>query len=724
MRDCSELDFWEATICEASNALERIYERISGFVQDLVDTVVNYMTDLIGGVLETIESAFVSIRDSITNVFDNVVSTISNFIDSATTAIGNMIDGIVDYISGLIDSAANLLSDVYDYVVGKVSELFSETVSLLNDIVDSIRITIGEITDEVKSYFQGLFDTVQGAITQVIGQASEVVASITGAVKQFVDEVVNVVGNTLRDLLETIASLPDSISSLAESLIESARENIADPIKALPAGFITDIIERISGEPVEEAERVNQAAMTLIFGSSPVAQTPEKLRELIQAAIPENIVGKALIAPFVAVFVIMNVLQGIAHANSAIVLQEHALVNPYRLMEPPDIVRAVHYGLIDKGQAQEWLRKTGYTESVADMLLQVGKIVPPAGETVAWWLRGIMDDAQFNESLTKGGWQQEDIERFKQAAYFIPPVNDLITMSVREVFSPDVAARFGQFDDFPEDLLEWSAKQGVSEEWAKRYWAAHWALPSVQMGFEMLHRDVIAKDDLELLLRASDVMPFWRDKLIDISYSPLTRVDVRRMHKLGVIDEAGVTRAYKDLGYNEDNARLLTEFVVQYNAETSTDDDNALSDLTRTNIINFYTDGVIGREDAATLLTLVGISEEAAALFLTSADIQIERDARKQAIDTIIAQASTGTITFEEAQDALASIGLETVEREKAIAELLRLQAKANKLPSKADLDKFLSGGIINEAEYIETLQRIGYNATWSNRYLQLLKGG
>ncbi|GAI59226.1 unnamed protein product, partial [marine sediment metagenome] len=44
---------------------------------------------------------------------------------------------------------------------------------------------------------------------------------------------------------------------------------------------------------------------------------------------------------------------------------------------------------------------------------------------------------------------------YKELAYQIPPVADIITMAVREAFTPDIAARFGQYQDFPSELEEW-----------------------------------------------------------------------------------------------------------------------------------------------------------------------------------------------------------------------------------------------------------------------------
>ncbi|GAI69295.1 unnamed protein product, partial [marine sediment metagenome] len=90
---------------------------------------------------------------------------------------------------------------------------------------------------------------------------------------------------------------------------------------------------------------------------------------------------------------------------------------------------------------------------------------------------------------------------------------------------------------------------------------------SILQGFEMLHRDVITPEQLNSLFMATDIMPWWREKLQAISYSPLTRVDVRRVFKMGIIDREQVYRTYLDLGYNEEKAEWLTSFTEMQNTE-------------------------------------------------------------------------------------------------------------------------------------------------------------
>jgi len=186
-------------------------------------------------------------------------------------------------------------------------------------------------------------------------------------------------------------------------------------------------------------------------------------------------------------------------------------------------------------------------------------------------------------------------------------------MAVREAFTPAIAEKFGQYQDFPSDLEKYAGQKGLSEEWAKRYWAAHWALPSPQQGFEMLHRGVIDSPELDMLLRAQDVMPFWRDRLTAIAYRPLTRVDVRRMYKQGVLDEREVFESYQDQGYDDKNAERMAEFTVRQTL-------SSLSKFTSSDIIKAFTNRMIGRGEAVSMLIDIDIRSADANYIVSTAE--------------------------------------------------------------------------------------------------------
>ncbi|MBA7635994.1 hypothetical protein ES703_43607 [subsurface metagenome] len=238
---------------------------------------------------------------------------------------------------------------------------------------------------------------------------------------------------------------------------------------------------------------------------------------------------------------------------------------------------------------------------------------PASQDIVAYELRKDPSLTNLPERLRKIGIHPDYNQLYQELAYQIPPVADIITMAVREAFTPAIAEKFGQYEDYPPDLETWAAKKGLSKEWSQRYWAAHWNLPSPLQGFEMLHRGVINEGELNMLLRALDVMPFWRDKLTAIAYRRLTRVDIRRMYKQGVLDESEVYESYLEHGYNPVNAERMSEFTIRQTLTT-------LSKFTSGDIIKAFTNRMISRTDAMSLLNMIGIKRTDANYIISTAE--------------------------------------------------------------------------------------------------------
>ncbi|KKL46881.1 hypothetical protein LCGC14_2341110, partial [marine sediment metagenome] len=290
--------------------------------------------------------------------------------------------------------------------------------------------------------------------------------------------------------------------------------------------------------------------------------------------------------------------------------------------------------------------------------------------------------------------------RLKQAVFFIPPVQDLIRMAVREVFSPTIRERFQLDEDFPPEFQETAKQQGVSEEWAKNYWAAHWVLPSVTQGFAMLHRKVISADELDLLLRAQDVMPFWRDKITQVAFNPLTRVDLRRMHKLELLDSEQLQLRYEDLGFNADNAALMVQFTESFNAEDPADVALELEGLTRGTILGMFDDGVLTEAETDTALTDLGISQPAVALFITQRKLERERRTRTGLIENIVRLVGGGHINLDAGLDGLAGLGLTATEIAIATQRILSKRKSRDRLPTPVQLNKMLAADIINAEQW------------------------
>lgn len=700
-----------------------IMARVSEFLWANFRPVFDKIATWIDGVVLHLDTVFTRLKTFIGNMFTDISDKIRGLVEDALTFIGNIFDRVADKITGLFNEVTGYISDtftaVYDEMLSIADTVKSTVVDLYDEVVNAIKSTVSDIT----IWLGTLLDDVKLAITTLLDRATSVVVAISRGVQDFISSVIDVVGASLRELMETASKIPAALTGLGEGFKEAIEEFIGQPLDNLPASMWTSLTKSFDELHGDEQDKVFASLHeTYLSGNSPPKNNDE-LRSTFNALVPESGVLRGF---FLSLFGVLSALMSIASittANAQIMLQEYSLTSPHAILSPADAIRANHFGITNDEDTKIILRKHGHDIADADKLLEIGHQSPPEGEALSWFLRGIYTEEDLDNALSKNGWSAQDKAALKKAAQIIPPVQDLITMAVREVFTPEIAERFGQFDEYPPQFGEWAAKTGLSEEWSKNYWASHWALPSPQMGFEMLHRRVIEPGDLDLLLKSADVMPFWRQKIVDISYSPYTRVDIRRMHKSGVLDEAEVFEAYQDIGYSSDKARRLTDFTLDINRDTSADDDIGLLELSRSNILNFYADGLLDIVEAKTLLIGVGQSEEAADLYLMSVDMDEERQTRKDETALILDRAKAGLITFDQAQDKLATLNLETRELSKAKTKLIRQQAQLTKLPSKTDLDKMLSKDIIGVDEYKETMQLLGYSELWTNRYYQLIKG-
>jgi hypothetical protein len=263
-----------------------------------------------------------------------------------------------------------------------------------------------------------------------------------------------------------------------------------------------------------------------------------------------------------------------------------------------------------EGPKQELLRKIAPTLLTPDDVQEA-------------WNRELISEATAIDQLRRRGFGGEVLEAMQAMRFRLPGLSDLTRMAVREVFDPGQRSALTLDADYPGVLTDHARAIGLEEEWARNLWAAHWDLPSPTQGYEMLHRGIISEGQLQDLLRALDFAPVWRGRLQEISYNPLTRVDIRRMYAAGVISIQEVDKAYRDIGYNAENARRLTEFTQRNyspDEQTTTDLNRA---LTASQIRTAYRRHIVTRDDAVSRLVEIGYDAEEADFQLALDDYQM-----------------------------------------------------------------------------------------------------
>lgn len=557
-----------------------------------------------------------------------------------------------------------VIAQMQQYTAASVSSLQASVASQLGSLAQQTSQYIGAVSNSVNTSLHNVNSALQGQITQTSNRTEQISGEIQQILagelskqsaynQQQFTKLVNQVDDYLKRSKEYTTALVENIhdvlitaykegSDKTDKILKDLNLEKTDDRKAkeltflesasvlftgiLPfvtdtgdvvSGFTNTALAEIAGGIHNQVEKAKRLMDKLSYGD--YTSYDEFAKEWSDLYKGGEIIGLLLGA--------LGLLPTIARLSGTI--YDPALTNFNKLVDeefrpnrlnPNDLIELFKQGAIDYSVLAEKLSLWGFPNDDILNSQILGQALFTTQEIREMFYRGLMNPSEVDYYLERLGYKGLQKQQVKGLFPARPPINDLIQFAVREVFSPEQAASLGLFEDFPQAFGNLAAQQGMPLEVARQYWAAHWQLPSPQMAYEMLHRRIITEEQLKGLLKALDYSPAWRDKLTAMSYSPLTRVDVRRMYGLGVIDANQVYESYLDLGYSPTNARRLMEFTIRYE---SADDESELGELrrlTQATIVKAYTRGTITRADALSRLVEIKYSVEDANLILDLAD--------------------------------------------------------------------------------------------------------
>ena len=660
------------------------------------------------------------IIDDINDIADDIGDNINDWIDDTVDDVGGWIDDTVDDIGGWIDDRVD---DVNVWIDG----LLDDIIPPIDDAIDDVTGWIDDTVDDAGDIIDDVIDDVDDAINDGKDKVVEEVEKVAGIIQNIIYNIELALGVAFDGAMAAITALPvmglGFIASMNEAIGDFKTSN---PISLL-TGLLTDapkVLAELKGleEPVE--------------GSIDTPYRKARVKFLSQIG---QIIGSPLgFAPAVMDF----------YGPGIGVINRHDAAQMYQpeILPPATLVEAKRRSLLEPKPFTHDMNRLGFSDSKSELLLALYTKLLDINTLRELKLRGHIDEERVVSELEAQGYPVDDIPKIMELFNIIPGIQDLILMAVREAFSPEIAERFGQYQDYPPELTEWAGKQGLTEEWAKRYWASHWGLPGAQLGFEMLHRGIISMTDLKLLLRAQDVMPFWRDKMVSVAYTPYTRVDVRRMHKAGVLDDEAVFTAYADVGfspfadghehasvseaYNCEVCRIdskcgrMLDFTIAFNYEPPESEESAADkekakerDLTKSDILTGLRDGLLDETVASQALGLLGYDANETGYYLAKVEYQRAQSELNDTIGYLHDAYIKGVITYGEVSDELGKLNLpaKMTDYYLKIWDLEKL-ARTNK-PTKSELMSFLRKGVIDEGTWRVEMSGLGYPGRYIDWY-------
>lgn len=248
---------------------------------------------------------------------------------------------------------------------------------------------------------------------------------------------------------------------------------------------------------------------------------------------------------------------------------------PIRLPSAAEAGSAWLAGTIDFCTYKTWVQSNDQVFSPYDKVVESGKLKMSPLQLATLDKRHKLKRGDLKTRLRElGSLEETDADETLALFEQLPGPSDIVRFMVRDVENKRVVDRFNLDDQFTENytgqLKEWGEQQGVPDILAQYYWRAHWSIPSPTQLYEMLHRlrhsgefgtEQEVYDDVKTALRQADILPFWIDRLISVSFRPLTRIDSRRAYNEGIITDDEYLRFMYSNGYSDSDAITLLRFA-------------------------------------------------------------------------------------------------------------------------------------------------------------------
>ena len=408
-------------------------------------------------------------------------------------------------------------------------------------------------------------------------------------------------------------------------------------------------------------------------------------------------------------------------------------VRPVTPLTPDILAYGKHTGKITEEMFETDLLSQGYAKEKHTVIYDYYKPKLTVTELLTAEKRFEKLDYDVTQALKAHGYNDKEINILRGLSWAYPSPTDFIRFAVREVFTDDKETQEALRAEFPENIVKHAEKAGMSKEVLEWYWMAHWELPSPTQVYEMLHRlnpEVLAvrgeaykemgldleqlKTDLhtvEFYLKQADYDKRWRQRLLAISYSPLTRVDLRRIYQLGLIDDNELLARLMEIGYTKADALKLMEFYKTLKVSEE-------KDLTRSQILKLWAIGEITEKECREMLMRLGYDDVEAEFLITLEKYKLVEKELNDMISVYVYQFEEGLISEKDLVAKLDELGIKATRRDKIVVDAVRRRNRKIRLPSKEDIIKWYNQKLISEEKARELLSRINIPEEFHDLYL------
>ncbi len=650
----------------------------------------------------------------------NILATINNPLNSPYLAmLQPLYNQLIQYSNGATQALQQLVKDVETHLYQSTSQSLQSVgidVGGFSNLLDAAVRTVMEqlgydfnqrMVDIQQMNAAGLSDLNQKIYnTQAgINQLLQSLSYTTDVIRKQQEALANEtgVGATVppKDLIA------GAIDAAGEELRKTLKEAL-DYAETNPASFFQQMSKRI--------DSISDVIDDLKHGKF---HNPDELFKAIFGNDTSSSLARTLV---IIASVIPTLISAVNMAGTPSLEAFNYLINassPVKLLGLGEYVNAYYKDIIKYGELKSKAAKLGVGEEELKTLLLQTIVEPGFNLMMDARRRGIVPDDYWNSWLIDQRLDNHGRDIVNGLTKELPGAGDLTRIADKRVWGLNTAPKYGQYSEMPDEYIKQMKLLGYDEQYTKWFWAAHWQLPSPNQIFEMAHRGLLEPGDRETYLGLTDWLPYFRDKLFDITFNVLTRVDVRRLYKEGLLSDNELHAQHLKMGYTEEDAYKLDAYVKSTNLPEDDTENTQLTNRVKKAIESGYTSGKLSPDEAIQMLTYMGETPAHSQQIISILEFEneiksiqpVQVDLRANVRSVVIAAYKKGNISRNDAHNDLIAGGLnpDDVDLQLSMIELER--GISLKAMAQDTAQKLFAQYTIDEKDLYTRLGALGFGA-------------
>lgn len=403
-----------------------------------------------------------------------------------------------------------------------------------------------------------------------------------------------------------------------------------------------------------------------------------------------------------------------------------------------------------------------------EMNLWASAVRPSVSELIALFQRGAFGrDALTVRCREMGVLDPAKVDEYLKLAQFIPSAPDIMRFVKKDVFD-DEAVKLGKLDEGfiesfygrggkanPGPAVQWARAWGLTDEVFLYDYRASWEFPSNTQVYEMIHRlrpdrleirewdnehmrhladddggkawdaknprpPVFTIDDARAVFKVNDIAPAFVDRLVAISYNPMTRTDALAAFHANAMDSAELLSRLQDTGLDVKTAVRVVEIQQFLKARREA---NLSGVWSVRKIASAYRSGALLGPAADALLEPLIPDPQQRFNLLRGVDREVEAATRTERIKRIAREHLTGVISDEQTELRLKQMGFPQARIDEQMAQWDSKRRGRLKEPAANEVLKWVKAGIVTAEEGLTRLIRIGYHNDDATRMIATALG-